>query len=270
MKFPFREFAASWPLKRERQGDGQDATSHPASIANFVSAPPWKRVLDIVCLTIAIPILLPLMLVIALIIKASSRGPLLFTQERIGFRGRRFVLLKFRTMVPGSDTSIHEAHVANLIASNRPMTKLDTHGDARLIPFGRQLRATGLDELPQLINVLRGEMSFVGPRPCLPSEYDRHLSWQRERFHTLPGLTGLWQVSGKNQTTFNEMVALDLKYVRMRSLWLDLRIMLKTIPAIVADVMSVQLGGWAHQTAEPSGVGRASTGVAGPLRRPRR
>lgn len=116
------------------------------------------------------------------------------------------------------------------------MTKLDARGDPRVNSFGRWLRATGADELPQLFNILRGEMSFVGPRPCLPSEYNRHLPWQKERFHTLPGLTGLWQVSGKNRTTFKEMIDLDIQYVRERSLWLDLKIILKTIPAVMAEV----------------------------------
>ena len=106
--------------------------------------------------------------------------------------------------------------------------------------FGRLLRAAGLDELPQLINVLRGEMSFVGPRPCLPGEYNKYLPWQRERFLTRPGLTGLWQVSGKNRTTFNEMIDLDIQYVRERSLWLDLKIILKTIPAVMAEVRDMQ------------------------------
>jgi hypothetical protein len=138
-------------------------------------------------------------------------------------------------MIPGSDTGVHEAHVARLMANNEPMTKLDSRGDARLIPFGRLLRAAGLDELPQLINVLRGEMSLVGPRPCLPAEYDRHLPWQKYRFQTLPGLTGLWQVSGKNRTTFSEMIDLDLQYVRKRTLWLDLKIILKTIPLVLAE-----------------------------------
>ena len=111
-----------------------------------------------------------------------------------------------------------------------------------LIPFGRLLRAAGLDELPQLINVLRGEMSLVGPRPCLPGEYDRYLPWQRERFRTLPGLTGLWQVSGKNRTTFNEMIDFDIQYVRTQSPWLDLKIMLKTIPVVMVEVKGVRSG----------------------------
>ena len=118
------------------------------------------------------------------------------------------------------------------------MAKLDARGDARIIPFGLLLRSSGLDELPQLINVLRGEMSMVGPRPCLPYECDDYLPWQRERFNTLPGLTGLWQVSGKNRTTFAEMMQLDITYTRKKTLWLDLAIIVKTIPAILGQVLS--------------------------------
>jgi exopolysaccharide production protein ExoY len=213
-----------------------------AFAADFVGVPIWKRALDIFCLLIAIPVLLPLIIMTILITKACSKGPLLFKQERVGLNGRRFILYKFRTMIPGADTAVHEEHVANLMKTDTPMTKLDAHGDARLIPFGRQLRAVGCDELPQLINVLRGEMSFVGPRPCLPGEYDRHLPWHRERFRTLPGLTGLWQVSGKNQTTFNEMIELDIQYVRTRSPWLDLKIMLKTIPAVMVEAKRATTG----------------------------
>ena len=207
-----------------------------ASAADIDRIPLWKRVLDISCLLIALPILLPMTLLIAILIKVSSKGPVLFRQERVGFLGRRFILFKFRTMIPGTDSAVHETHVAGLIATDKPMTKLDARGDARIIPFGRMLRAAGLDELPQLINVLRGEMSIVGPRPCLPSEYDRYLPWQRERFLARPGLTGLWQVSGKNRTSFNEMIEFDIKYARSQSLWLDLKIILKTIPAVMLEV----------------------------------
>lgn len=207
---------------------------------DFVRIPLWKRALDISCVLIAIPSLLPLLLIIAVIIKIGSKGPLLFKQERIGFLGKRFTLFKFRTMKEGADTTAHEKHVASLIESNGPMTKLDACGDARLIPLGRLLRAAGLDELPQLINVLRGEMSIVGPRPCLPSEYSKYLPWQKERFRALPGLTGLWQVSGKNRTTFNEMIECDLQYTRTQSLWLDLMIMLKTIPTVMVEVRDTQ------------------------------
>ena len=204
----------------------------PTPAADFAGVPPWKRVLDICCV-LAGAILLPMLLLIAIAIKLGSKGPVLFKQERVGLFGKRFIIFKFRTMIPGADTAVHEAHAATLIESNTPMTKLDAHGDPRVTPFGRLLRVAGLDELPQLINVLRGEMSFVGPRPCLPSEYNKYLPWQTERFLTQPGLTGLWQVSGKNRTTFNEMIDLDIQYVRERSLWLDLKIILKTIPAVM-------------------------------------
>jgi lipopolysaccharide/colanic/teichoic acid biosynthesis glycosyltransferase len=122
------------------------------------------------------------------------------------------------------------------------MAKLDLHGDPRLIPGGWWLRASGLDELPQIINVLRGEMSLVGPRPCLPYEYDRYLPWQKERFSTLPGLTGLWQVSGKNKTTFDEMMHLDIHYARNKSLWLDLKILLMTVSAVIIEIKNTRRG----------------------------
>jgi exopolysaccharide production protein ExoY len=211
----------------------------PTPAADFAGVPPWKRVLDICCV-LAGAILLPMLLLIAIAIKLGSKGPVLFKQERVGLLGKRFIIFKFRTMIPGAETAVHETHAATLIGSNTPMTKLDAHGDPRVTRFGRLLRMTGLDELPQLINVLRGEMSFVGPRPCLPSEYNQYLPWQTERFLTQPGLTGLWQVSGKNRTTFNEMVDLDIQYVRERSLWLDLKIILKTIPAVMTQVRDMQ------------------------------
>lgn len=198
--------------------------------------PLWKRLLDAGCIFVAMPLLAPLMLAIALVIKLNSEGPVLFKQQRIGLFGKRFIMWKFRTMMPGADTSVHDAHLADLIEGNKVLTKLDAHGDSRLIPMGRILRASGLDELPQLFNVLRGEMSLVGPRPCVPSEYVRFRPWQRERFLSVPGLTGLWQVSGKNRTTFNEMVELDIKYVRSQSLLLDLKILAKTIPVLVMEL----------------------------------
>ena len=210
-----------------------------AFVVDCTRIPLWKRVLDISCLLIGSPIVLPMILLISIAIKVGSKGPVLFRQERIGLLGKRFVLFKFRTMIAGIATAVHETHVASLIETDKPMTKLDACGDARLIPLGRMLRAAGLDELPQLINVLRGEMSIVGPRPCLPSEYERYLPWQRERFHARPGLTGLWQVSGKNRTTFNEMIDFDIQYTRRQSLWLDLKIILKTIPAVIVEVRNM-------------------------------
>lgn len=209
---------------------------------DLVQVPRWKRALDIACISLALPLLLLPALFIALLIKMVSAGPVLFQQERIGYRGRSFMCLKFRTMVVGADSLIHRKHSSGLIGSNRPMVKMDGRGDERVIPFGLLLRASGLDELPQIINVLRGEMSLVGPRPCLRYEYDHYLPWHRERFNTLPGLTGLWQVSGKNRTTFEEMMHLDIRYSRSQSLSSDLRIMARTIPALIIQIQETYRG----------------------------
>ena len=145
-------------------------------------------------------------------------------------------------MKVGADAQLHKDYLKQLQHTETPMTKMDVHGDPRLIPLGALLRSTGLDELPQIINVLRGDMSLVGPRPCIPYEAEDYLCWQKERFKTLPGLTGLWQVSGKNQTTFNEMINLDIAYVRNKSLWLDIKIILKTVPALISQVRDTRAG----------------------------
>jgi lipopolysaccharide/colanic/teichoic acid biosynthesis glycosyltransferase len=197
---------------------------------------------------------------VALLIRSGSRGPVLFRQERVGYQGRRFLCFKFRTMFVDSDSTTHQGHLQQLMNSNTPMQKMDSKGDPRIIPFGVWLRASGLDELPQLINVLRGEMSLVGPRPCLPYEYDQYLPWQKERFGTLPGLTGLWQVTGKNKTTFVEMVLLDLMYAKNKSLWWDLKIILLTVPALIIQMLETRLSGkatagsvrWKSSSAAPS------------------
>lgn len=198
--------------------------------------PTWKRCLDVACILLALPGLAVLFVLIALWIKLSSRGPVFFRQDRVGYGGRTFVCLKFRSMKVGADTTVHKDYLKQLLQSGTPMTKMDIKGDPRLIPFGAVLRSTGLDELPQLINVLRGEMSLVGPRPCIPYEAEDYLPWQRERFDTLPGLTGLWQVNGKNKTTFNEMINLDIAYVRNKSLWLDIKIIVRTVPTLISQV----------------------------------
>jgi len=197
---------------------------------------PWKRVLDITCIFVALPVLVPVFLLIAAGIKCVSPGPVLFLSERVGYRGRRFICFKFRTMKVNADCDTHRRHLADLMRSDAPMVKMDANGDPRLIPLGKILRATGMDELPQLLNVLGGEMSLVGPRPCLPYEFESYLPEQKRRFDSLPGLTGLWQVSGKNKTTFSEMIAFDIKYAETKSLWLDLRIMARTLPAILTQV----------------------------------
>jgi lipopolysaccharide/colanic/teichoic acid biosynthesis glycosyltransferase len=191
--------------------------------------PAWKRSVDLLCCLLSLPVLAVSSLVMLVVGKAVSPGPIFFRQERVGWRGRRFHIYKFRTMSVGADATVHQNYVRQLLASNAPMVKLDGRHDARLIPGGRWLRASGLDELPQFINVLRGEMSLVGPRPSLPGEFDHAVPTEEgERSDAVPGLTGLWQVSGKNRTTFQEMIRLDVHYSRHVSLLLDLKIIVLT------------------------------------------
>lgn len=203
--------------------------------------PKWKRGLDLFCLLLSIPFTLPLMLLIALLIKLVSRGPVLFHQERMGLGGKRFKCHKFRSMQVGAETAIHEEYLRKLMDSESPMTKLDSTGDQRLIPGGRLFRATGLDELPQLINVLLGEMSLVGPRPCTCTEFNYCEDDQAKRLLAPPGLTGYWQVNGKNRTTFREMIAMDIWYANHMSLSLDLWIMLKTPGAILMQIFEPKI-----------------------------
>lgn len=206
--------------------------SHCQPDASFevpgLPVPFWKRALDLLLIFAALPVLIPVSLAIAGLIKLRSPGPLLFTQTRVGCGGRPFVCYKFRTMKPDACSSGHARHLAALMASDGPMTKLDCAGDPRIIPGGRLLRSSGLDELPQLFNVLKGEMSIVGPRPCLPYEAALYTERHRQRLQVLPGLTGLWQVSGKNNTSFEEMIDLDVGYARRMSLALDFSIVLRT------------------------------------------
>jgi len=198
--------------------------------------PAWKRALDVLCCLAAFPLFAVLTLVMALMVRLTSPGPILFRQERVGLNGRHFRIFKFRTMHAGADVSGHRAHFNRLKETNAPMQKLDLKGDNRLIAGGWILRATGLDELPQIVNIWRGEMSVVGPRPCIPYEYEEYTAEQRERFQSVPGLTGLWQVSGKNRTTFEEMIRLDRQYTAGKSLWLDLKIILLTVPALLLQL----------------------------------
>jgi lipopolysaccharide/colanic/teichoic acid biosynthesis glycosyltransferase len=172
--------------------------------------------------------------------RLGSPGPVFYRQWRVGLGGRQFMIWKFRTMKVSAETQTHERYYEELIRTNCPMTKLDANGDPRLAPFGRILRASGLDELPQIFNVLAGEMSLVGPRPCLPNEFANYEPWQRERVNALPGLTGLWQVNGKDKTTFNEMIKMDLAYLSNISILLDVKIMLKTTVTIARQVFEWQ------------------------------
>jgi lipopolysaccharide/colanic/teichoic acid biosynthesis glycosyltransferase len=215
--------------------------------------PVWKRSLDIVGALVGLVLFSPLFLLIAVVIKIVSPGPVFFKQARVGCGGKLFRCWKFRTMQVKADPSAHQQHVRNLIrgdtngVAGKPMIKLDAGRDSRLIPLGGILRQSCLDELPQLINVLRGEMSLVGPRPCLSYEAQEYLLWQTMRFDAVPGMTGLWQVSGKNQTTFTEMIRLDILYAKKQSLWLDIKILLKTLPVIITQIISSRRARQAYQ-----------------------
>jgi len=197
--------------------------------------PMWKRLLDLGVLLLLAPAVAATGAVVALVIRLGSAGPVFFRQRRVGYKGSEFTCYKFRTMRANAEVDSHREHTRRLMSEAVPLTKLDAGQDPRLVPLGAGLRASGLDELPQLLNVLRGEMSIVGPRPCIPYEYELYQPAQRARFDAVPGLTGLWQVSGKNRTTFEEMIQLDVEYSKRLSLWLDLKIILKTLPALWAQ-----------------------------------
>lgn len=194
-----------------------------------------KRTFDLVVSALAIALLLPLWLLIALLIKLDSKGPVLYTQERVGMDGRLFLLYKFRTMIANADSELHREYQrafiagraeANLGNDQKPTYKL--FADPRITRVGKLLRKTSLDEVPQLLNVLLGDMSVVGPRPPIPYEVEAYELWHRKRLDMKPGVTGLWQVSGRNRLPFEEMVRLDLFYIENWSLLLDLKIILRT------------------------------------------
>jgi exopolysaccharide biosynthesis polyprenyl glycosylphosphotransferase len=185
-----------------------------------------KRAIDIIGSIAALLLFSPVMGLVALAIRLDSSGPILFRQERLGEKGRPFSVFKFRSMRVGAETE--QQSLAELNEADGPLFKIKD--DPRLTRIGRFIRKASLDELPQLINVLRGEMSMVGPRPPLASEVTEYESWQRKRLEVKPGMTGLWQVSGRSDLTFDEMCLLDIYYIENWSLWLDMRMILRTIP----------------------------------------
>ena len=199
-----------------------------------------KRTFDLVVAALAIVLLFPIWILIALIIKLDSKGPVFYTQERVGMDGRLFLLYKFRTMKAGADPELHREYQrafiagraeANIGNDNKPTYKL--LADPRITRTGKVLRRTSLDEVPQLLNVLLGDMSIVGPRPPIPYEVEAYELWHRKRLDMKPGLTGLWQVSGRNRLPFEEMVRLDLFYIENWSLLLDLKIILRTVLVMI-------------------------------------
>lgn len=201
-----------------------------------------KRLIDIVGATTALLIMSPLMLLVALVIKLTAPGPVIYKQVRLGQRGAPFVFYKFRSMYSNADDRIHRQYVADLIRGNlddinqgtRDRPKYKMRSDPRITRVGRILRRTSMDELPQLFNVLRGEMSLVGPRPPIPYEAEKYQPWHLRRIlEAKPGITGLWQVEGRSRVSFDDMVRLDLRYARDWSLILDLKILLRTVKVVL-------------------------------------
>jgi lipopolysaccharide/colanic/teichoic acid biosynthesis glycosyltransferase len=209
-----------------------------------------KRATDLILTAVLLIILAPLIVIATLALKIDSRGPVLFSQERVGTRRVRrdgmtwwrpeiFRVYKFRSMIADADSSVHERHIATL--ADRPAqsdasdaTSIKLGRDPRITRVGRYLRLTSIDELPQLINVLRGEMSLVGPRPVPIYEFARYGPEHMRRFTVLPGISGLWQIRGRCALSFWEMVSCDLEYADKQSFWTDLKIMVRTIPAVVS------------------------------------
>ena len=201
-----------------------------------------KPVIDLICSTLFILIFSPIMILIAFGIKFSSKGPLFYKQKRVGHRGKIFTLYKFRTMRENCNDEVHREYIAKLIngeinsdrQSKNQKAVYKLNSDARVTKIGKFLRIWSLDELPQFFNVLKGEMSLVGPRPPIPYEVEEYSAWQLQRLDALPGITGLWQVNGRSRTNFDDMVRLDIQYIRNSSFSQDMKIFLKTFKAIIS------------------------------------
>ncbi|HKF48399.1 MAG TPA: sugar transferase [Terracidiphilus sp.] len=202
----------------------------------------FKRAIDMACSAVGLVVIAPLLLAIAIAIKLTSNGPVFFRQERVGQYGKLFKVYKFRSMYTNNDHSVHKDYVMQLIANQakRNGASAKSEGvykltnDSRITPLGRLLRRTSFDELPQILNVLKGEMSLVGPRPAIPYELAAYQTWHRRRIlDAKPGITGLWQVTGRSLVRFDDMVRLDLRYATSWSLWLDLLILLRTPMAVI-------------------------------------
>jgi exopolysaccharide biosynthesis polyprenyl glycosylphosphotransferase len=199
-----------------------------------------KRLLDIAVSAIVLLILAPVFAACAVAVRRSSPGPIIFRQERVGLHGQRFTFFKFRSMYHNADSALHRNYVTAFIKGeaaqqadgDKRVYKLV--GDPRITPAGRLLRRTSLDELPQFWSVLCGQMSLVGPRPPIPYEVEQYRPDQMVRLAVKPGITGMWQVSGRSSTTFDEMVALDLAYIHNQSFWFDVALVLRTIPAVLS------------------------------------
>jgi exopolysaccharide biosynthesis polyprenyl glycosylphosphotransferase len=229
---PFALPACAYRLTRarpSRESAEDDGYAHFTTVRVTPLGMALKRLFDIAASATALVVLSPLLFGVAVLVKLTSRGPLLFKQERIGLRGRRFYMLKFRSMVENA-----EALKASLLAANEqsgPVFKIKH--DPRITPVGRFLRKYSVDELPQLVNVLRGDMSIVGPRPPLPGEVAQYQGWQRRRLSVRPGLTCMWQVSGRSEISFEQWMLLDMQYIDHWSFARDLGLILRTVPVVL-------------------------------------
>ncbi len=249
VRLGFHLFPDHWDLTgSEHPGDSVlyiDLTLEAKRKKTFLAL---KRIIDFTISALVLAVCSPLFLLIALAIKATSKGPVFYRQKRIGQHGRQFIFLKFRSMYAGSNEHVHKKFVTNLITDSSRYAAPDSEDvvdiesesqykikdDARITRVGRLLRRTSLDELPQLLNVLKGEMSLVGPRPAIPYEVEVYQTWHRHRvLSAKPGITGIWQVTGRSRVKFDEMVRMDLRYAMAWSLWLDLKILLQTPFAVI-------------------------------------
>jgi exopolysaccharide biosynthesis polyprenyl glycosylphosphotransferase len=220
---------------------GEEPEEEPLALVRLPDGPvlssawtSWQRIakrgFDVAAAVTLLIVLAPVMALIALLVRFDSPGPAIFRQTRCGKDGHPFTFLKFRGMVDGAEA--RQAELEALNEADGPIFKI--RNDPRTTRVGRFIRRTSLDELPQLWNVLRGEMSLVGPRPPVPAEVARYQPWQRTRLRGVPGITGLWQVSGRSELSFDEMVRLDIKYLEEWSLWLDVQILLRTVLAVLS------------------------------------
>lgn len=190
-----------------------------------------KRTIDIIFSILGLVLLSPLLIIVAIIIKIDSKGPVFFAQERVGYKGNHFKMYKFRSMVLNAEELKEKLQEKNEMSG--PMFKMKD--DPRVTKIGKFIRKTSIDELPQLINVLLGQMSLVGPRPSLPKEVEKFETWMLERLNVKPGLTCYWQVSGRNDIDFEDWMKLDIKYVNERNLWIDIKLIFKTVFVLFGD-----------------------------------
>ncbi len=244
ISFSFHFFPDDWD--DDNAGGPSNPALYPDLHAPASGKKSWlgiKRAMDIAGSALLLIFCAPLFLIIALLVKATSPGPVFFRQDRVGQHGRRFTFLKFRSMQAGNDNSVHKEYVTRLIAGEAERISAGTNNgegvyklanDRRITPVGKVLRRTSLDELPQFLNVLWGDMSLVGPRPPIPYELAAYQTWHRRRvLQVKPGITGLWQVTGRSRMKFDEMVRLDLRYATCWSPWLDIKILMRTPAAVI-------------------------------------